>query len=41
MKDGELYEGDTLTRIWPARRELTPFWWWDFDPRANPAYEGR
>jgi imidazolonepropionase-like amidohydrolase len=41
MKNGDLYEGDTLTRIWPSRQELAPFWWWDLDPRANPAYEGR
>ena len=27
MKDGELYGGDTLTRIWPTRRELPPLWW--------------
>ncbi len=29
MKNGELYEGDTLTRIWPTRRELPPLWWWE------------
>ncbi len=35
MKNGELYEGDTLTRIWPTRRELEPFWWWDAEPDRN------
>ena len=29
MKNGEIYEGDTLTRIWPTRRELPPLWWWE------------
>lgn len=29
MKNGELYEGDTLNQIWPEQKELTPFWWWD------------
>jgi len=37
MKNGELYEGDTLTRIWPSVRELEPFWWWG----AEPARHGR
>jgi Tol biopolymer transport system component len=29
MKNGELYEADTLTQVWPVKKELTPFWWWD------------
>ncbi|MEQ9398652.1 MAG: amidohydrolase family protein [Longimicrobiales bacterium] len=41
MKNGELYEGDTLTRVWPSRQELTPFWWWNAAPDRNPAYDGR
>lgn len=36
MKNGELYEGDTLTRVWPDRRELQPFWWWGAEPPRNP-----
>jgi imidazolonepropionase-like amidohydrolase len=28
MKNGELFEGDTLTQIWPTRKELPKFWWW-------------
>lgn len=28
MKNGELFEGDTLTQIWPARKDLPRFWWW-------------
>lgn len=29
MKNGEFYEADTLTQVWPVRKELAPFWWWD------------
>lgn len=29
MKNGALYDGDTLTQVWPVRKELAPFWWWD------------
>ena len=32
MKNGELYEGDTLTQIWPTRRELPALWWWNDGP---------
>lgn len=33
MKNGELYEGDTLTQIWPVHRELPAFWWWNAGPK--------
>ena len=33
MKDGELFEGDTLRRVWPAEADLPPFWWWDGGPK--------
>ncbi|MEZ4423361.1 MAG: amidohydrolase family protein [Gemmatimonadota bacterium] len=32
MKNGELYDGDTLDQIWPVQRPLAPFWWWDAGP---------
>jgi len=32
MKDGELFEGDTLNEIWPAQKKLAPLWWWDEKP---------
>jgi Tol biopolymer transport system component len=28
MKNGELFEGDTLDRVWPDRKPLPPLWWW-------------
>jgi imidazolonepropionase-like amidohydrolase len=32
MKNGELFEADTLRQIWPRERELEPLWWWDEGP---------
>ncbi len=29
MKNGELYDGDTLDQVWPVERPLPRFWWWD------------
>jgi Tol biopolymer transport system component len=29
MKDGALYEGDTLDQIWPERKPLPRLWWWE------------
>jgi Tol biopolymer transport system component len=29
MKNGELFDGDTLTKIWPDREDIRPFWWWE------------
>ena len=28
MKNGVLYEADTMDEIWPEKRELPPLWWW-------------
>jgi Tol biopolymer transport system component len=35
MKNGELYEGDTLNQVWPLERELPAFWWWAGEPTAR------
>ncbi|MGH9804472.1 MAG: amidohydrolase family protein, partial [Candidatus Acidiferrales bacterium] len=32
MKNGELFEGDTLNQLWPAEKPLPPLWWWDDKP---------
>ncbi|NNU16140.1 amidohydrolase family protein [Parvularcula sp. ZS-1/3] len=29
MKGGELYDDETLTRVWPSEKKLEPFWWTD------------
>ncbi len=29
MKNGRLYEGDTLDEVWPRQRPLPRQWWWN------------
>lgn len=33
MKNGELYEGDTMDQIWPTQRKLEKQYWWDREPK--------
>lgn len=33
MKNGRLYEGATLTEVWPRQRPLASQWWWRMDPK--------
>ena len=32
MKNGELFEGDTLDQVWPVQKKLDKQYWWDRDP---------
>lgn len=32
MKNGELFEGDTLDQVWPEKRPLPRQYWWDLEP---------
>ena len=34
MKNGELYEGDTLNMVWPESKPLPKQFWWDTEPKA-------
>jgi len=34
MKNGRLYEGETLNEIWPRQKPLPPMWWWDQEPKS-------
>jgi len=34
MKNGELFEGDTLDRVWPDKKPLPKLWWWE-DEKAK------
>ena len=36
MKNGRLYEGDTLDEAWPRKRALPPQWFWGDAPPAGP-----
>jgi len=35
MKNGRLYEGETLNEIWPRQRQLPKMWWWGTEPAAH------
>jgi Tol biopolymer transport system component len=35
MKNGRLYEGDTLNEVWPRQRALPKMWWWGGEPAAR------
>jgi Tol biopolymer transport system component len=35
MKNGELFEGDTLDQVWPAQKKLPRQYWWDLDPTSR------
>jgi len=32
MKNGELFQGDTLDQIYPVQKPLPPLWWWNEKP---------
>jgi hypothetical protein len=32
MKNGDLFDGDTLDQVWPTQRKLDRMYWWDNDP---------
>jgi len=34
MKNGRLYEGETLNEIWPRQRALPRMWWWEQEPKG-------
>lgn len=36
MKNGRLYDGDTLDEMHPTKQELGSFWWQDFAPKDVP-----
>jgi hypothetical protein len=37
MKNGELFEGDTLNQVWPGTRPLPKMYWMDTDPPRRVA----
>ena len=32
MKNGVLYEGDTMNEVWPNSKGLDTQWWWNDGP---------
>ncbi|MFL6469150.1 MAG: amidohydrolase family protein, partial [Pyrinomonadaceae bacterium] len=35
MKNGELFEGDTLNQVWPKQKPLDTQYWWGMGPKEN------
>jgi len=35
MKNGRLYDGDTLNEVWPRTTKAT-YWWTEYDPPKEP-----
>jgi len=35
MKNGRMYEGNTLNEIWPRNKPVTTQWWWRLEPPAT------
>ena len=33
MKNGELFDADTLNQTWPNQKPLAPQYWWNLDPK--------
>jgi len=33
MKNGEVFDGDSLDQIWPVEKKLEKQYWWDRDPQ--------
>lgn len=33
MKNGEMFEGETLNQVWPVQKKLEKQYWWDRDPQ--------
>jgi Tol biopolymer transport system component len=41
MKNGELYEAETLDQIWPAQKKLPRQYWWDLEPTPRKGAPAR
>jgi Tol biopolymer transport system component len=38
MKNGRLYEAETLNEVWPRQRTLPRMWWWGTEPAGAGAH---
>jgi hypothetical protein len=41
MKNGELYDAETMDQVWPVQRKLPTFWWWEAGPKAPVTTNGK
>jgi imidazolonepropionase-like amidohydrolase len=35
MKNGRLYDGNTLDEVWPRQKPLGRMWWWGDEPTTK------
>jgi hypothetical protein len=35
MKNGRLYDGNTLDEVWPRQKPLGRMWWWGEEPTTK------
>jgi hypothetical protein len=35
MKNGELFDGNTLNDVWPRQKIAGPYWWWSNEPKYS------
>lgn len=40
MKNGELFNGDTMDQVWPSEKALPEQWWWKDQPKPAGASSG-
>ena len=40
MKNGRLYDGNTLDEIWPRQRPAPKEWWRDSSPKVSAGVRG-
>jgi hypothetical protein len=40
VKNGEVFDGSTLDRIWPEEKKLPPLWWWTSSPNSTRSTGG-
>jgi imidazolonepropionase-like amidohydrolase len=33
MKNGELFEGETLNQVWPRKKTVEALYWWNQEPK--------
>ena len=35
MKNGRLYDGNTLDEVWPRQKQVARLWWWNEPVQAG------
>ncbi|MEO8337923.1 MAG: amidohydrolase family protein, partial [bacterium] len=35
MKNGRLYDGNTLAEVWPRQKSLASLWWWKAEVKGG------